>query len=86
MTGADEGLRISLAGDAEALREDLERRLKVPVLASAGLLEIRATPTAALLHRVTGWAMDADVRIVEVAAGSRSLEEVVLALTGRSLR
>ncbi|MCV2393357.1 ABC transporter ATP-binding protein [Actinotalea sp. M2MS4P-6] len=86
LMGAEQGLRIGIAGNAEVLRADLQRLLKVPVLASAGLLELRATPTPALLHKVTGWALQHDVQILEVAVGHRTLEEVVLTLTGRSLR
>ncbi|HMO10480.1 MAG TPA: ABC transporter ATP-binding protein, partial [Actinotalea sp.] len=85
LMGRDRGLRLLVDGDAEAHREDLERFLKVPVLASHGLLEIRGAPTPAIIHRAAGWAAANGVQILELAAGNRTLEEVVLALTGRSL-
>lgn len=86
LVGQDRGLRILLDRDPRAYRDELERLLRVPVAASPRLLEVRGTPTPALLHKVTGWARDRDVRIFELAAGHRSLEDVVLALTGRELR
>lgn len=86
LMGRDQGLRLAIDGDAEAAREGLEHALRVPVLASAGLLEVRAAPSPELLHRVTGWAVREHVQVLELAAGYRSLEEVVLALTGRTLR
>ncbi len=86
LVGVEHGLRLRIDQDAAALRADLETTLRVPVIASASLLEIRADPTPALVHRITGWAVDRRIRIIEMAAGQRTLEEVVLALTGRSLR
>jgi len=86
LVGQDRGLRILLDRDPGAYREELEHLLRVPVVASSRLLEVRGAPSPALLHKVTGWARDNDVRILELAAGHRSLEDVVLALTGRELR
>ena len=86
LVGHDRGLRIMLDRDPTPFRAELETLLRVPVVASPRLLEVRGTPTPALLHQVTGWARDRDVRILELAAGHRSLEDVVLALTGRELR
>jgi ABC-2 type transport system ATP-binding protein len=86
LVGQDRGLRIMLDRDPTAFRAELEALLRVPVVASPRLLELRATPSPELLHEVTGWARDRGVRILELAAGHRSLEDVVLALTGRELR
>jgi hypothetical protein len=84
--GLKHGLKLTVDQDAASLRSSLESALRVPVLASSGLLEVRAEPTPTLIHRITGWSVDHNVRIIEMAAGQRTLEEVVLALTGRSLR
>ncbi len=86
LVGQDRGLRILLDRDPTAYRDELEHLLRVPVVASRRLLEVRGAPSPTLLHKVTGWARDNDVRILELAAGHRSLEDVVLALTGRELR
>ncbi|MDO8107492.1 ABC transporter ATP-binding protein [Isoptericola sp. b441] len=86
LVGTDRGLRILLDTDPTPFRAELETLLRVPVVASPRLLEVQGTPTPAVLHQVTGWARDRDVRILELAAGHRSLEDVVLALTGRELR
>lgn len=86
LVGQDRGLRVLLDRDPRPYRDELERLLRVPVTASPRLLEVRGTPSPALLHKVTGWARDRDLRILELAAGHRSLEDVVLALTGRELR
>jgi ABC-2 type transport system ATP-binding protein len=86
LVGQDRGLRILLDRDPTPYRDELEQLLRVPVVATRRVLEVRGTPSPALLHKVTGWARDSDVRILELAAGHRSLEDVVLALTGRELR
>ena len=53
---------------------------------TAGELEVRAPADPALLHAVTGWARDAGLLVTAMDAGRRTLEDVVLDLTGRELR
>ena len=91
LTGADE------VDDATA--DALERRLRsslgdpegtravgVARGAGSGTLEIHAGPDPALLHAVTGWAQDSGLLVTSLTTGTRTLEDVFLELTGRSLR
>jgi ABC-2 type transport system ATP-binding protein len=83
----------------DALAADLEAHLRVGrsggeaghglgcrVLAAGGHLEVRAEPTPALVHAITGWALARSLAVVSLVAGRRSLQDVVLDLTGRELR
>ncbi|WP_370523965.1 ATP-binding cassette domain-containing protein [Cellulomonas sp. APG4] len=49
-------------------------------------LELASPADPRLLHLVTGWAVDADVVLTSLGTGRRTLEDVFLDLTGRSLR
>ncbi|MBC7290073.1 MAG: ABC transporter ATP-binding protein [Actinotalea sp.] len=51
-----------------------------------GRLEVHGDVDAALLHHVTGWAVSRGRLITALDAGRRTLEDVFLDLTGRSLR
>jgi ABC-2 type transport system ATP-binding protein len=51
-----------------------------------GTLEVHAPVDPALVHRLTGWARDHDLLVTSLTAGRRTLEDVFLELTGRSLR
>jgi ABC-2 type transport system ATP-binding protein len=58
-----------------------------PTVASLGpgVLEVRTPGEPAVLHAVTGWAVDAGV-VVDLRPTRRTLEDAFLDLTGRSLR
>lgn len=51
----------------------------------SGVLEVRTAPDPAVLHAVTGWAVATGV-VVDLRPARRTLEDVFLELTGRSLR
>jgi ABC-2 type transport system ATP-binding protein len=101
LVGGTTGLRLTVratgGSDAPlpALAADLETVLgtvlgtaggTARVLAAGGHLEVRAEPAPALVHAITGWALDRSLAVVSLVAGSRSLQDVVLDLTGRELR
>jgi ABC-2 type transport system ATP-binding protein len=48
-----------------------------------GLYAVAATPSPALLARLTLWLSERDVLLSELQVGRRSLEDVYLSLTGR---
>ncbi|WP_307793600.1 ABC transporter ATP-binding protein [Actinotalea soli] len=52
----------------------------------AGTLEVHGPPGPELVHAVTGWARDQELLITSLTTGRRTLEDVFLDLTGRSLR
>lgn len=89
-------LRLSLAPSEHADDDaavDLAQRLRaagVPGVhvstAEDGRLEVHADVDPELLHHVTGWARDRHHLITGMDAGRRTLEDVFLDLTGRSLR
>jgi ABC-2 type transport system ATP-binding protein len=54
--------------------------------AEDGRLEVHGDVDPALVHHVTGWASERDRLITGMDAGRRTLEDVFLDLTGRSLR
>ena len=55
------------------------------VAVGPGVLEVRTAPDPAVLHAVTGWAVAAGV-VVDLRPSRRTLEDVFLELTGKSLR
>jgi ABC-2 type transport system ATP-binding protein len=68
---------------------------RVEPAAAAGTFEVRAAAgheaghglaDPALLHAITGWAADAGLLITALTTGRRTLEDVFLELTGRTLR
>lgn len=88
-------LRVSLAPDeqgADDVAADLARWLAAAgladlrVAAEDGRLEVHGTVDPELLHHVTGWARERGRLITAMDAGRRTLEDVFLDLTGRSLR
>lgn len=87
-------LEAGLPGDdPSATARSLAEHLRVasvdaPVSTAAdtGTLEIGAEPDPALVHLVTGWAADHGLLVTGLDAGRRTLEDVFLDLTGRSLR
>lgn len=93
LLGKSDVVRVALAPapgttDLPALAADLARHVPGPVTVAAGgpVLEVHAPGTPATLHAVTGWAADRDVVVTSLTAGRRTLEDVFLDLTGRSLR
>ena len=54
--------------------------------AAAGTVEIHASPDPSLVHLLTSWAQDCDLLVTSLSTGTRTLEDVFLELTGRSLR
>lgn len=71
------------AGLADTLRDAGRPVGVVPVPDG---LEVAAPAEPHLLHLVTGWAVGADVVLTSLGTGRRTLEDVFLDLTGRSLR
>ena len=69
------------AGPASAAPPD-----RVTATAVGGTLEVHAAADPALVHRVTGWAQEAGLLVTSLTTGRRTLEDVFLDLTGRSLR
>lgn len=51
-----------------------------------GTFEVAAPPDPRLLHAVTGWALGEGLVVTSLHVGRRTLEDVFLDLTGRSLR
>jgi ABC-2 type transport system ATP-binding protein len=49
-----------------------------------GALAVRTTDPTTLLHEVTGWALQESVAIADIEVARPSLEDVYIALTGRS--
>lgn len=60
--------------------------VRVEASSAPGTLEVHASPDPALVHAVTGWAAGRGLLVTLLTTGSRSLEDVFLDLTGRSLR
>lgn len=99
LTGARDDIEVTVRGtvpdDAEAsLAAALAAALDALPGADAapevtrtgpGTLEVRATPDPRVQHAVTGWALDAGL-VVDLRPTRRTLEDVFLDLTGRSLR
>jgi ABC-2 type transport system ATP-binding protein len=89
-------LRISVAVEDQRpddVATDLARWLAAagladPRVAAAedGRLEVHGAVDPELLHHVTGWARERGRLITAIDAGRRTLEDVFLDLTGRSLR
>lgn len=73
---------------AVSLTAALRRAGHHAAVASAGpwTLDLRADADPDLLHAVTGWARDEHLLVTELTAARRTLEDVFLDLTGRSLR
>jgi len=71
---------------ARALREHRPGAAPSVTVTSDGDLEVLAPADPGLLHAVTGWARDADLLLTALSTGRRTLEDVVLDLTGRELR
>ena len=97
LTGGAGSLRVTLAHDDgddadDALAARLARSLAdggrpADVVAGPrGALEVRATADPALVHGVTRWARDEGLLVTSLTTGRRTLEDVFLDLTGRSLR
>ncbi|WP_225754217.1 ABC transporter ATP-binding protein [Actinotalea sp. Marseille-Q4924] len=89
-------LRVSLAAGDESdddAAADLARWLTAAGVGEAhvaagedGRLEVHSAVDPALVHHVTGWAMSRGRLVTGLDAGRRTLEDVFLDLTGRSLR
>ncbi|MEA2622980.1 MAG: type transport system ATP-binding protein [Chloroflexota bacterium] len=62
----------ALPGDLPAQRED------------GGAWEIRTADPVRVLHRLTGWAIDTGVDLLDLAASKPTLEDTYLALTGQA--
>lgn len=95
LTGGAGSLRVTLAHDDDAddtLAARLARSLAAAgspadvVAGPRGALEVRAAADPALVHGVTRWARDEGLLVTSLTTGRRTLEDVFLDLTGRSLR
>ncbi len=60
----------------------LPRALKVPTASRDGLIEIEATDPVAVLHELTGWALEKKVELQQLEVSRPTLEDVYLKLTG----
>ncbi|HWS58300.1 MAG TPA: ABC transporter ATP-binding protein, partial [Actinotalea sp.] len=89
-------VRLTVAGgDPGTLAPDLRAALgrrpgagaaPAVTVTGGGQIEVGAPADPALLHAVTGWAQDAGLLVTSLTTGRRTLEDVVLDLTGRELR
>ncbi len=96
LTGALTTVRVGLAdrvdvGEAAAaLRSVLDTGSSTAAVAVAVTgdrrLEVASTDPEALLSAITAWAQGTGVALTSMTTGRRSLEDVFLDLTGRSLR
>jgi len=99
LLGDEASVRLTVAApraDAAPTDDDLARDLAgtlrlatVRTTATPGVLEVRGGSQAvdpALLHAITGWALDRGLLLTSVSTGRRTLEDVFLDLTGRTLR
>ena len=77
-----------LAGELQATltAERPDGGVRVEPSSAPGTIEVRATPDPGLVHAVTGWAERRGLLVTLLTTGSRTLEDVFLDLTGRSLR
>lgn len=82
---ADADAASSLAAALAAALPALPGGRPTVVALGPGRLEVRTRPEPAVLHAVTGWAVRAGV-VVDLRPARRTLEDVFLELTGRSLR
>ena len=86
------GPGIGLADACAGLQASLDRRPGAVVGSSQvrvtpdGRLEVAGADVTALLSSISGWAQAAGVTLTSVTTGRRSLEDVFLDLTGRTLR
>ncbi len=71
-------LAEALAASHPTLRPDVVR-------AASDVLEVHTAADPAILHAITGWAVEASL-VVDLQPRRRTLEDVFLDLTGRSLR
>ena len=82
---ADADAASSLAAALAATLPALPGGRPTVVALGPGRLEVRTRPEPAVLHAVTGWAVRTGV-VVDLRPARRTLEDVFLELTGRSLR
>ena len=83
----DDALAADLAAHLVAARPaPVAGPARVTATAVGGTLEVHAAADPALVHLVTGWARDAGLLVTSLSTGRRTLEDVFLDLTGRSLR
>ncbi|KGM13669.1 ABC transporter ATP-binding protein [Cellulomonas bogoriensis] len=73
-------LRTALAGTGTATDVD------VSTCGAPDTLEVTGAVTPQVVHAVTGWAHEHDLLVRSLTTGRRTLEDVFLDLTGRSLR
>jgi ABC-2 type transport system ATP-binding protein len=85
-TAPDAELARRLAAAVRALPRAGVPVPTVSATATTGTLEVHCTVDPALVHRVTGWAADEGLLVTSLTTGRRTLEDVFLDLTGRSLR
>ncbi|WP_255491837.1 MULTISPECIES: ABC transporter ATP-binding protein [unclassified Actinotalea] len=93
LVGAQDVVRVTVnpPGTAPSLRAALTaagRPAEVQEVPSAtpGTLEVLAAADPVLVHAVTGWAAERGLLIGSLSTGGRTLEDVFLDLTGRTLR
>ncbi len=96
LTGGTGSLRVTLAHDDDDADDALAARLARSladggrpadvVAGPRGALEVRAAPDPVLVHGVTRWARDEGLLVTSLTTGRRTLEDIFLDLTGRSLR
>ncbi|MCL3861965.1 ABC transporter ATP-binding protein [Actinotalea sp. K2] len=79
---------VAPAEQATALAEALGSATGAPhrVTVDGETLEVHTAADPALLHAVAGWAAHAGLLVTSLTTGRRTLEDVFLDLTGRTLR
>jgi ABC-2 type transport system ATP-binding protein len=74
-------IRFGLGGDAPTPPTDL---VSADARTASGAYEVWSEEPVDLLHRLTGWALDAKVELTELSVARPSLEDTYLELTGEA--